>query len=179
VFKHEKMRGDPSCLGHNLTFKGMYGDGYFVSTTTKSLCESLSGRSCRFIMMGSDGVANPDGSDRVRSFAERFVLRQLRWLVPPHADNEMAAKYLHEHRDKVEWSVVRPTNLIDAEVSEYDIYDSSPGSLFGDGVATRANVADMMVRLVLEEETWQKYKHKMPVLFDKKRTEGSNDSVAS
>lgn len=121
--------------------------------------------------MGSDGVANPDGSDPKRVFSERCILFLLRWLVPPHADNEKAALYLHQNRSKVDWSVVRPTDLIDADVSEYDIFDNNVTSLFGAGTATRANVAHMMVRLVTEDDTWKQYKHVMPVLFDKKKPE--------
>ena len=148
----------------------MYKDGYFVSTVTKALCEAMP-KGCRFIMMGSEGVSNPDGSDPIRPFSERCVLFLLRWLVPPHVDNEMAAKYLHEHKNEFDWSVVRPTDLIDADVSEYDIFDTNAGSLFGSGVATRANVADMMVKLVVEDDTWTKYKHAMPVLKDKAKPE--------
>lgn len=156
----------------------MYKDGYFVSSVTKSLCESLPNKGCRFIMMGSNGVANPNSSDPKRAFSERCFLFLLRWLVPPHADNEMAANYLHNHRDQMDWSVVRPVDLIDADVSEYDILDTSEGSLFGSGVATRANVADFMVRLVLEDETWKKYKHAMPVIKDKpKPDEGTASST--
>jgi hypothetical protein len=163
-----------SCLGHNLTFQGMYQDGYFVSHVTKVLCESIP-EGCRFILMGSNGVANPDGSDPRRSFGERCVLSLLRWLVPPHADNEMAAQYLYDNREKVDWSVVRPTNLIDEDViSEYDIYDTSEGSLFGCGSVTRVNVADFMVRLAVKEDrAWEKYKHAMPVLKDKTKPESS------
>jgi hypothetical protein len=93
----------------------------------------------------------------------------LRWLVPPHSDNEMSALYLHKHRDEFDWSVVRPTDLINGDVCEYDTFDKQHGSLFGSGVATRANVADMMVRLVLEDDTWNRYKHRMPVLYDKEK----------
>jgi hypothetical protein len=91
----------------------------------------------------------------------------LRWLVPPHSDNEMSTLYLHKHRNEFDWSVVRPTNLINGGVCEYDTFNKQHGSLFGSGVATRANVADMMVRLVLEDDTWSQYKHCMPVLYDK------------
>ena len=159
-----------SCLGHNLTMKGMWRDGYFVSATTRSLCEAMPEK-CRFIMMGSDGVSNPDGSDPKRSVAERTVLFLLRWLIPPHADNEMAALYLSQNKSSFDWSVVRPIDLIAADVSEYEIFDTTHGSLFAAGTATRANVADMMTRLVVEEETWKKYKHAMPVLWDKKKPE--------
>jgi NAD(P)H-binding len=156
----------------------MYRDGYFVSSVTKALCETMP-KGCRFILMGTIGAANPDGSDPRRCLWERSVLSLLRWLVPPHADNEKAAKYLYDHRDSVDWSVVRPTNLIDKDViSEYDVFDTSEGSLFRFGVVTRANVADLMVRLVVEDSTWEKYKHAMPVLRDKtKSVEGPSTTV--
>jgi hypothetical protein len=162
------VRMTQSCLGHNMTFSGMYRDGYFVSNVVKTLCESLPEKGCRFILMGSNGVANPDGSDPIRPLWERCVLSLLRWLVPPHADNEMAAQYLHDNKEKVDWSVVRPTDLIDADViSEYDIFDMTEGPLFGSASATRVNVADLMVRLAVEDTIWEKYKHAMPVLIDK------------
>ncbi|KAG7336894.1 NADPH-binding protein [Nitzschia inconspicua] len=157
-----------SCLGHTMTLQGMYQDGYFVSSVTKLVCQCMP-KGCRLIVMGSEGVAKPDGSDPVRPLSERFILFLLRWLVPPHADNELVAQYLYKHQDTVDWTVVRPTDLIDGTVTEYDIFDTSEGSLFGSGVATRANVADFMVRLVLEEQaTWNNtYRHAMPVLKDK------------
>jgi len=129
-------------------------------------------------MMGTAGVGNPDGSDRMqRTLVERVILVLLKWLVPPHADNELTAQYLHEHRDTVDWSVVRPTWLIDGEVSDYEIFDDPTESIFGKSVSTRANVADLLVQLAVNEETWQKYKHKMPVLLDTKRPDGNSDSV--
>jgi NAD(P)H-binding len=162
-----------------MSLQGMYKDGYFVSSVAKALCEAMP-RGCRFVMMGSDGVANPDGSDPRRSLFERCIIFVLRWLGPPHVDNELAAKYLSDHRDKFDWSVVRPTDLVDGDVSEYDIFDHSHGSLFGSGVATRANVADMLVRLAVADDTvWKKYKHCMPVLYDKPKPNVEEPSTSS
>jgi putative NADH-flavin reductase len=164
-----------SCLGHNIDFSGLFGKPHrLVTDTAKRLTMAMPNGS-RFILMGSAGVSHPDGTtDRVRSLPERMVLSLLRNLLPPHADNEAAALYLHEHRD-FNWAVVRPTNLIDGDVSEYNIYAAPTGSLFGSEMATRANVADFMVDLILNDEKWGQYKHRMPVLQDPVRETGKKD----
>jgi uncharacterized protein YbjT (DUF2867 family) len=155
-----------SCLGHTMDFTGLFGHPRrLVADAARRLTTAMPDGS-RFILMGSDGVSNPDGTtDKIRSQSERVLLFLLRNLLPPHADNEAAALYLHEHRD-FDWAVVRPTDLIDGDVSEYNIYAAPTGSLFGSGEATRANVADFMVDLIMNEEQWELYKHQMPVLHD-------------
>lgn len=145
----------------------------FVTGATKAVTSAMP-KDCRFILMSAEGVANPDKTDPIRPFWERCVLSLVRWLVPPHADNEHAAMYLHQHRDDFEWSVVRPPDLINGDVSEYDVFDCVHGSLFG-SVVTRANVAHFMVRLVVEPETWSQYKHRMPTLYDKAKPSAAMD----
>jgi hypothetical protein len=135
-----------SCLGHNLTFRGAYREGYFVRDATKGLGAAINsnddgddddnkggkGEGCRFIVMGSDGVAHPDGvTDPKRSYMERFVLFLCRKLLPPHADNEMTAAYLyqqqqHEQQEpppsspSFDWCYVRPGDLIDDKQEKED-----------------------------------------------------------
>jgi putative NADH-flavin reductase len=156
-----------SCLGHNMDFSGLFGHPRRLVTDTVRRLTTAMPHGSRFILMGSDGVSHPDGTtDKVRSQPDRMLLFLLRNLLPPHADNEAAALYLHAHRD-FDWAVVRPTDLIDGDVSKYNLYDAPTGSLFGSGVgASRANVADFMVDLIVNEEKWDQYKHKMPVLHD-------------
>jgi nucleoside-diphosphate-sugar epimerase len=167
-----------SCLGHNMTVSGLWGHPRKLVTdaATRLTTAMPKNKGCKFILMGSDGVSHPDNTtDKRRGLMERSMLFLLRYLIPPHADNEGAALFLYENRELFEWSVVRPTDFIDAdEVSEYDIFEQQQGSLFGSGVATRANVADFMVKLIMEEETWGKYKHKMPILYDKKKTDAKS-----
>ena len=62
--------------------------------------------------------------------------------------------------------MIRPTDLIDGTVTKYELFPSPPGSLFGDGVATRANVAKSMVDLILTDILWSEWKFQMPVLHD-------------
>jgi hypothetical protein len=123
----------------------------------------------KFILMGSDGVAHPEGTDDMRSFTERTILFITRYLIPPHADNEAAAAYLYgldRETSNIEWTVVRPTDLIDGDVGQYSLYSKPQGSLFGSGAATRANVAKSMVDLLTDEKVWEQYKYSMPVLHD-------------
>jgi len=165
-----------SCLGHNMDLKGLFGHPRRLVTETvqrltSAMKASSDGTTKKFVLMGSDGVANPNGTDDERPFSERSILFILRYLVPPHKDNELAAAHLHSlgQDSGIEWAVVRPTDLIDGEASEYTLYDKPVGSLFGSGViATRANVAKCMVDL-MDDSMWQKYKFKMPVLHDKEQ----------
>ena len=168
-----------SCLGHNLTFQGIFGKPRrLVTDTVKRLCQAIetnqskeqevSKKKIKFILMGSDGVANPNGQDDKRSFGERFLIFLLRYMIPPHRDNETAAAYISQKTENpnLEWTVIRPTDLIDGTVTKYELLPSPPGSLFGDGVATRANVAKSMVDLILTETLWAEWKFQMPVLHD-------------
>ena len=164
-----------SCLGHNMSLKGMYGHPRrLVTEVVQRLPAAIKASdgptTKKFILMGSDGVANPNRTDDERPFSERSLIFTLRYLVPPHKDNELAAAHLHSlgQDSGIEWAVVRPTDLIDGEASEYALYDKPEGSLFGGGVATRANVAKCMVDL-MDDSMWQKYKFQMPVLHDAKQ----------
>ena len=168
-----------SCLGHVLSFSGVYGHPRrLVADTLRRICgiiqksQSDSNRSnqpTKIILMGSNGVANPKGTDDLRSFKDRMLLSAIRFLLPPHVDNEEAAFYLSEvvgytdHR--LAWVVVRPDNLIEGEVSGYEVLEKPKSSgLFGEGQMTRANVAHFMGELILCEETWTKWVYKMPVV---------------
>jgi hypothetical protein len=147
----------------------MYRDGRFVTAITKALTTAMP-KDCKYILMGSNGVQHPDGTtDPKMPWSTWSLLALIRWVAPPHSDNELAALYLHQHMSDIpQWAVVRPPDLVLGEVSDYDIVESRPTwKLFGDGEATRANVAHFMVRLIVERETWSKYNHKMPIIYNK------------
>ena len=159
-----------SCLGHNPDLKGIWGEPRKLVTNAvehfTTAINASGNPKTKFILMGSNGVANPNGNDDVRPYSERLLLSLLRFLVPPVSDNEEAALYLHNLGDKtcVEWCVVRPDDLIDGVVSNYELTPKPPFGLFGAGVSTRANVAHAMVQLVLDNDMWQKWKFQMPSL---------------
>ena len=160
-----------SCLGHTLDWKGIYGHPReLVTDAVRRLTDSLlksEKKNAKFILMGSDGVAY-EGNDDVRPFVERLILSLIRYLIPPHRDNEGAAAYLQSHQE-LEWVIVRPTDLVDKPPTPtYQLYSKPQGSLFGSGTATRSHVAKAMVELATSSSLWEQWKFKMPVLIDDK-----------
>lgn len=154
-----------SCLGHNLTFRGVYFNRRLVTNACKKLTKAMPS-SCKFLLMGSDGVAHTD-VDPKRGLGERFVIFLLRYLIPPHADNEQAAAFLlKSNRKELDWVIVRPTNLVDAEEAsgKYDISEKAEVSLFGDTSISRNDVGHFFVELMTKEAIYSKYQHKMPVI---------------
>lgn len=162
-----------SCLGHNMTMKGMFGKPHrLVRDSVQRVYEILQNLQpqsspTKLVLMGTNGAANPDGSDDIRPMNERIILSLLRFLLPPVKDNEEAAEYfsntIGQQSNTVEWVVVRPDDLIDGDVSEYKVFDKPYGSLFGGGETTRANVAAFMSKLILDDEVWVKWKYRMPM----------------
>jgi len=131
----------------------------------------------KFILMNTVGVPNLELHEKRRWF-ERGVLTLLRWLIPPHNDNETAAQHLHETVGKqseyLEWCSVRPDSLINAEVSPYDVTESPVTGLFSGRPTTRSNVARFMTQLIEDEALWDTWKFKMPVIMNAQpRSSGS------
>jgi uncharacterized protein YbjT (DUF2867 family) len=165
-----------SCLGHNLSWQGVYGEPRrLVSDSVQRIChcmESLeSAGAKRLILMNSTGCRNSDLNERV-SIAQHAVIGLLKLLLPPHADNERASHFLRRHigpeHPGIEWVVVRPDGLIDEpDVSEYHLHPSPTRSaIFNPGKTSRINVADFMASLVLDSQLWQSWKGQTPVIYN-------------
>lgn len=163
-----------SCLGHVISFKGIFGAPRKLCTdATRRLCAAIESNQptspAKFILMNTVGVRNPDLHEKRRWF-ERGVLTLLRWLIPPHNDNEIAAQHLHEtvgtQSEYLEWCTVRPDSLINAEVSPYDVSESPVTGLFSGRPTTRSNVARFMTELIEDEILWDTWKFKMPVIMN-------------
>jgi nucleoside-diphosphate-sugar epimerase len=166
------------CLGHTLSFTGVFGHPRrLVRDSVQRLSTAMIKASLKtaptskpkLVVMGTVGVPNPDGTDDRRRFVDRLLLNFLRYTLPPHIDNEETALFVHSlGKDSgIEWAVVRPTDLIDGAVRPFNLYDKPHGTLFGDGVSTRANVAQAMVNLVTDKQLWEKYKFSMPTIYDR------------
>ncbi len=87
-----------SCLGHNLTFRGIYGrPRRLVTDATDRLCNAIQKNEptepIKFILMNTTGNRNHDLDERI-SIGQKCVIGLLRLLLPPHVDNEKAANYL-------------------------------------------------------------------------------------
>lgn len=163
-----------SCLGHNISFKGIYGQPRrLVTDATRRLCAAIEAnkpeKATRYVLMNTTGNRNRDLNEPI-SFAERIVIALLRLLLPPHPDNEKAADYLrinYRSNKMVEWTAVRPDGLIDEkEVSPYEIHPSPIRSaIFNAGKVSRINVAHFMAELITNNATWNNWKGQMPVIY--------------
>ena len=165
-----------SCLGHNLTFKGVFGKPRrLVTDSVRRLCQAVKANppteKVKFVLMNSAGNSNRDLNERV-SFAQTCVIKMLRLLVPPHPDNEQAADYLRtqigQNDGTIEWVAVRPDGLINKEdVSPYELHESPTRSaIFNSGKTSRINVAAFMAKLINDDQMWQQWKGKMPVIYN-------------
>jgi len=169
-----------SCLGHNMTFKGMYGHPRkLVTDATRRLCDAIRANKAeapiKFVLMNTTGNRNRDLSEPI-SFGQKCVIGLIRVMVPPHVDNEQAADYLRSRIGQndavIEWAAVRPDTLIDeTEVTEYEVHPSPIRSaIFDAGKTSRINVAHFMAELITDDLTWNKWKGQMPVIYNKEST---------
>jgi hypothetical protein len=166
-----------SCLGHNITFKGIYGQPRkLVTDATKRLCNAVKNHESRspikYVLMNTSGNCNRDLNEPV-SFAQKCVIGLLRLLLPPHVDNEQAADYLRtqigQNNRYIEWVAVRPDGLIDEEVVKpYESYPSPiKSAIFNASKISRINVGHFMAALINDNKLWLKWKGQMPVVYSK------------
>lgn len=166
-----------SCLGHNLTFRGVYGKPRrLVTDTARRVCAALAADGVqdapakRFVLMNSAGVRHR-GQNEPIPIPQHAVLWLLRLLLPPHADNEQAAEHLRTRLDPagpVQWAVVRPDALINHDgASAYDAHPAPTRSaIFNSGKTSRINVAHFMAELLTNDTRWSQWAGQMPVLYN-------------
>ena len=166
-----------SCLGHNLSFKGMFGSPRrLVTDATRRLYNAVKANdpkdTVKFVLMNTTGNSNRDLNEQI-SFGQKCVIGLLRLFLPPHVDNEKAADYLRvevgQNDETIQWAAVRPDNLNDnKEVTEYELHPSPIRSaIFDSGLTSRINVGHFMAELITNDDTWKKWKGKMPVIYNK------------
>ncbi|MDZ8119367.1 NAD(P)-binding oxidoreductase [Pontiella agarivorans] len=166
-----------SCLGHNLTFKGLFGKPRrLVADTVEKVCRVVEAltpdRKIKVILMNTTGNANRDIPERP-PLSQRIVVSILRVLLPPHVDNEQAADILRTRIGRnhalIEWAVVRPDGLTDeTEVSAYTLHPSPiRNAIFDAGQTSRINVANFMANLAADPTLWDTWKGQMPVIYNK------------
>lgn len=165
-----------SCLGHNMTFKGLYGHPRRLVTDILARIHQATERLApvepiKYILMNTTGVSNPDLSEK-QTIGETIVTGLLRYGLPPHADNEDAAHYLRtqvgQNNAYLRWVAVRPDGLVDStEVTDYtEVPSPTRSPIFNAGKTSRINVGHFMMRLILEESTWRLWQGKSPVLYN-------------
>lgn len=166
-----------SCLGHRPTFSGLYGHPRrLVHDSLNRVLQALAAQPrhlVKVILLGSSGCPNSLQKEQL-SIPDRLVLTLVRHLVPPHADNEQAARLLanqRRHNTNLEWVVVRPDSLTNAEsMAPYDTVASPTRSpIFNPGQSSRHNVAHFMEALLSDASLWARWRHQMPVLYNTSR----------
>jgi len=174
-----------SCLGHNLTWKGVFGPPRrLVTDAARRLSQAIQAnqpeKPVKYVLMNTAGNSNRDLGEPV-SFGQQIVIGLLRLLLPPHVDNEQAADYLRTqigpNDPAVEWAAVRPDSLIDEEaVTEYELHPSPTRSaIFNPGKTSRINVAHFMAELIADEKVWNKWKGQMPVIYNREAKGSQNN----
>lgn len=164
-----------SCLGHNLTFKGMFGKPRdLVSGAVRKACETA-GKSgdgkVKMVLMSTTAYTNAEIGETNRT-GEKIILTLLKYLLPPHRDNMKAADYLirkiGKEDEKIEWTAVRPDTLVDnEEVSAYELCGSPVRSpVFNAGTTSRINVGHFMAELLTDKSLWQKWRFRTPVIYN-------------
>ena len=162
-----------SCLGHNISLKGMFGKPHYLVTDAinKIVINSSDKNPKKIILMNTTACLNTKQKEKF-TFGESIVMGIMRSLLPPQRDNDRALKYLEENigEDNVlEWIAVRPDTLIaDDQVTEYEIFASPQRSpIFNAGKTSRINVAHFFMKLISNEELWNEWKYKTPVIYNK------------
>jgi len=166
-----------SCLGHNISWKGIYGEPRkLVTDSVRILCNAIKknesgNKPVKFVLMNTSGNRNRDLNEPI-SLGQKMVVGLIRLLLPPHVDNEKAADYLRTEVGQtdnfIEWVAVRPDNLVnDDKVTQYEVYPSPIRSaIFNAGTTSRINVGNFMAKLTTENDVWNKWKGQMPVIYN-------------
>ena len=163
------------CLGHNISFKGLFGKPrMLVSDSIKNICNAIergNKKKVKLILMSTTGNMDRRIKENY-SIKDKVVVSLLKLILPPHKDNIEAATYLAdvigENNSKIDWIAVRPDALINEEnVCEYEIIQSPKRSpVFDSGRTSRINVAHFMVELLKNNELWNEWKFRMPVIYN-------------
>ena len=165
-----------SCLGHDMSFKGIFGQPRrLVTDETRRLWNAIKENKpempVKFVLMNTTGNNNRDLTERI-SFAQECVLWLLRLLLPPHADNENVADFLRtkigQQDSVIEWAAVRPDGLTnESEVTEYEVHASPIRSaIFDTGTTSRINVGHFMAALITDDDVWAKWEGQMPAIYN-------------
>jgi len=164
------------CLGHSLTLNGIYGQPRkLVADTTKRICRAVTRlkltHPIKFVLMSTSGYQNLLRGETV-SWIHKVAIQLLRITIPPHVDNEEAARYLQYNvsasSSQLEWVAVRPDRLVDHQLKTVFSVHPSPlcDPIFSSMESSRINVANFMVDLICSPKIWNMWKNEMPVLYN-------------
>jgi len=139
-----------SCLGHNLSFKGIFGKPRRLVTDSitkvvRAIDVLKSDKKVKIVLMNTTANANRDIPE-IPPVSQRIVISILRLLLPPHTDNEQAADFLRtkigESHSHIEWVAV----------------------------------ANFMANLSADAKLWATWRGKMPVIYNEISNDGNKES---
>jgi len=169
-----------SCLGHSHTGRGTFGPPLdlveqAVRNVWAAVITAQPTAPVRVILMTGASVNQPGHADTRRGRGERAFLGGLRTVMPPARDNQRAADVLAKDvgasDPHLEWVIVRPNTLTECDLAEYWVHDE-PQSLLSTPDHTRmADVAHFMCELVTNDEAWQRWRGRMPLIVDARPAE--------
>lgn len=176
-----------SCLGHNITLKGVFGKPKRLVTDairllTNAIQQNLPEKPIRFVLMSTTANRNKDLHEPI-SIGQKLVMELIRFFVPPQSDNETAADLLRvdigQNNKWIQWVAVRPDTLINEDVvTNYEVHASPVRSaLFNPGKTSRINVGRFMAKLIVDDHLWSKNKGQMPVIYNRIYSLHENNSV--
>lgn len=165
-----------SCLGHNITFAGIWGKPHkLVTDAIQKIHESIKMKETKkvkkLILMNTTACLDVDAQEKFTT-PERIVMAIMRFLLPPQKDNEQAVKYVKSFIGKndqdIEWVVVRPDTLVNEEEVTYYTAHNSPvrSPVFNSGRTSRINVGNFIMSLLCDNEQWEKWRYRMPVIYN-------------
>jgi nucleoside-diphosphate-sugar epimerase len=165
-----------SCLGHNVTLKGMFGKPrYLVFDAIKRISDTVKNKAdkkVKLILMSTTAYPNTLSGEK-NSLGEKIILSLLKLLLPPHRDNVKAANYLltkiGKEDENIGWIAVRPDTLVNYdEESPYEVCESPVRSpIFNAGKTSRINVSHFMAELATDDTMWKYWQSKTPVVYNK------------
>lgn len=166
-----------SCLGHNITFKGIWGKPHrLVTDAIRKIHEVISNKNTnkvfKLVLMNTTACLDTDMKEKF-SIADGIAIAIMRFLFPPQRDNEQALNYLKhiigKNERNIEWIAVRPDTLINKEeVTDYTVHNSPVRSpVFNAGKTSRKNVGKFIMSLICDNEKWVKWRYRMPVVYNK------------
>ena len=164
-----------SCLGHNISLKGMFGKPHYLVTDAinKIIINSNDKNPKKIVLMNTTACLSTKQKEKF-TFGESIIMGIMRSLLPPQRDNDRALKYLEENigEDNIlEWIAVRPDTLITQDqVTDYEIFASTQRSpIYNAGKTSRINVAHFIMKLASNEEFWNEWKYNAPVIYNQEK----------
>ncbi len=165
-----------SCLGHNITLKGIWGKPHrLVTDAIRKIHESISMKDTKkvtkLVLMNTTACLDVDAQEEFTT-AEGIAIAIMRFLLPPQRDNEKAVNYLThvigKNNRNIEWIAVRPDTLVnEEEVTDYTVHNSPVRSpVFNSGKTSRINVGNFIMSLLYNYEKWERWRYRMPVVYN-------------